>query len=152
MKNIKILIVLFAIVLLCGCGTNENKLVKYLKSIDYACTKNVCVYESKEDSQISIQTTFDIDNKLYKKHTTFTQLQSSDLELNWETNKVKYEYKLLNETFNIDYDIENETYECNSNSANSVYKKAECSHLIDDLKQDVKSFNTIIDLSGEKIK
>ena len=152
MKNTKILIVLLAVLILCGCTSNENKLVKYLKSIGYTCNKNVCVYEPRDDSTVKVQTTFDIDNKIYKKNTTFTQLQSSSLELNWETSKAKYEYKLLNEKFNIEYDINTEEYECNSDSSDSAYKNAECKELLSDLKQDIKSFNTIIDLSGEKIK
>jgi tRNA A37 N6-isopentenylltransferase MiaA len=95
MKNTKIIILITTFILLCGCvNKDENKLVKYLKSINYDCLKNVCVYEPS-DGNVKVKSVYDIDNTLYKKENNYSQIQSSFLEYNWTTNEVKYDYKVF---------------------------------------------------------
>jgi predicted HNH restriction endonuclease len=152
MKNIKILVLIFTIILLCGCTKEEeNKLVKYLTSINYDCLKNVCAYESTE-SNVKVKSVFDIDNHLYKKETTFSSNQSSTLEYDWSLNEVDYNYKVLDDDFDVTYNLDTKKYDCVSNSDNDTYEKAQCKHLKEDIEEEVEIFNSIIDASGEKIK
>lgn len=152
MKNIKILLCLLSCFLLIGCSSSKNELVKYLESEGYDCIKNVCGYESEETANVKVSKIYDIDSKLYKVSTVFTSLQSSLLEYNWDTNKVTYEYKIIDETFNTTYDTETKEFNCESNSEDKAYKKAECSNLKEDIEKELNNFNKSIEDSGYKIK
>lgn len=152
MKNTKIIILITTFILLCGCvNKDENKLVKYLKSINYDCLKNVCVYEPS-DGNVKVKSVYDIDNTLYKKENNYSQIQSSFLEYNWATNEVKYDYKVLTEEFNVNYNLDTKEFDCKSESDNETFKIAECKHLKEDIEDEIENFNKIIEASGEKIK
>ena len=151
MKNIKIIICLFSIILLTGCGT-KNKLVTYLENDSFTCQKNICVKESSEKDNVQVSTIYDIDNKLLKIDTKFTSLQTSYFEYNWETKKVTYTYTVLNETFNTTYDYNEYQYTCESNSEDKAYEKAECANLKEDIENNVKNFNEVIEASKYEIK
>ena len=151
MKNIKILICLLSIILLTGCGS-KNKLASYLENDSYDCLKNVCVKDSTEKDNAKVITTYDIDNKLLKIDTKFTSLQTSYFEYNWETKKVTYTYKILDETFNTTYDYNEYEYTCESDSKDNAYKKAECESLKEDIENNIKNFNEVIEKSKYEIK
>ena len=151
MKNIKILMCLLFVFTLTGCGS-KNKLVAYLEEDSFDCLKNVCVKESTEKDNVKVVTTYDIDNKLLKIDTKFTSLQTSYFEYNWDTKKATYTYKILDETFDTTYDFNEHEYKCDSNSKDNIYKKAECSSLKEDIENNVKNFNEVIEKSKYEIK
>ncbi len=151
MKNIKILICLLSIILITGCSSN-NKLVDYLEDNSYECLKNVCVKDSTEKDNVKVITTYDIDNKLLKIDTKFTSLQTSYFEYNWESNKVTYTYKILDETFNTTYDYNEYNYTCESNGKDEAYKKAQCLTLKEDIENNINNFKEVINNSKYEIK
>ena len=153
MKNIKILVYILSILLVCGCSSSsKNELVKYLEGEGYDCLKNVCGYESDATDNVKVSKVYDIDNKLYKVTTTFTSLQNSYFEYYWDTNKITFDYTMIDEKFNTTYDTESKEFKCDSNSNDKAYKKAECENLKDDIERELDNFNTSIKKSGYKIK
>ena len=135
MRKYKLLIILLTVILLTGCTT--NKLEKFLTKKGYKCENAVCYLKEDFENIRTLEKTYDINKTIYIEQENFyiAGSQGYNLEYNWSNSVIKGKYYLPTASFDLFLNIKDDnSYECNSDDEDTLYVKAECINLKEQLK------------------
>lgn len=150
MNNKKIILIIFTILLLCGCGlpkTELDKFKKYLKKEnDFNCFNNICKNENIVGQLMQFTYEFNFDLNTFTRETESKQFikDNSKIVYNWSNNSAIYNSTTMGIEINTTYNYDTEEFICNSEHDDKEYVEAECNMVSLTIKELKEIFDEMI--------